>query len=251
MSRPVPFPAFLRSNIITPKQEREVIKVISLGGSIVAPQGVDTEFLTSFRSVIEDHIRDARSRLILVVGGGAPARTYQKALQSVLGKPDTDEADWIGVAATKLNAALLRAVFRDICPNEVVSDPTGAIDFHGDILVASGWKPGFSTDYDAVLLAERFGAESVINLSNIERVYTADPKTDPSATPIDTISWGEFAKLVGDEWSPGSNLPFDPVATKKAYELGLKVIVARGTDIPNLKRILEDQEFVGTQIGPN
>jgi uridylate kinase len=251
MSLPVPFPAILSSNIIPAEQEREMIKVISLGGSIVAPHGVDAEFLTSFRSLVEEHIRGANQRLILVVGGGAPARTYQQALRSVLGEPDPDEADWIGVAATKLNAALLRAVFRDVCPNEVVSDPTGEIDFTGSVLVASGWKPGFSTDYDAVLLAERFGAESVINLSNIERVYTADPKTDPDATPIDTISWAEFAKLVGDEWSPGSNLPFDPVATKKAYELGLKVVVARGTDIANLKRILSDQDFVGTQIGPH
>ncbi|MFP4485169.1 MAG: UMP kinase [Spirochaetaceae bacterium] len=228
-----------------------MIKVISLGGSIVAPNGVDTEFLKRFREAVREYVSTTHRRLILVIGGGAPARAYQAAFREVGGDGDSNEADWIGVAATKLNAALLRAVLRDMCPNEVVSDPTGSIEFDGDLLIASGWKPGFSTDYDAVLLAERFGAEGVINLSNIERVYTADPRTDPSATPIDTISWAEFSSLVGDVWSPGSNLPFDPVATRKACELGLRVVVARGTDIENLRRILHDQTFIGTQIGPH
>ncbi len=228
-----------------------MIKVISLGGSIVAPDGIDTEFLKRFRAVVQEYVSTTHRRLILVIGGGAPARAYQTAFREVAEDDNSDEADWIGVAATKLNAALLRAVFRDMCPNPVVSDPTGDIDFHGDLLIASGWKPGFSTDFDAVLLAERFGAEGVINLSNIERVYTADPRTDPSATPIDAISWSEFTNLVGDVWSPGSNLPFDPVATRKAYELGLKVVVARGTDIENLRRILHDESFIGTRIGPD
>ena len=240
-----------------------MIKVISLGGSIVAPDSVDTDFLLRFEAAVREHLNrhasadtgDSAQRLILVVGGGAPARSYQRALTTVVtgaGRSvDNDEADWLGVAATKLNAALLRGVLRDVCPNEVVSDPTAEIEFNGSVLVASGWKPGFSTDYDAVLLAERFGADSVINLSNIEQVYTADPRTNPEAEPIDTISWGGFSDLVGHVWSPGSNLPFDPIATKKAYELGLKVIVAKGTDIDNLRHILEDKAFRGTQIGPH
>jgi uridylate kinase len=216
---------------------------------------VNTNFLLSFEAVVREHVGAADERLILVVGGGAPARNYQQALRTVLTRagrnPNDEEADWLGVAATKLNAALLRGILRDLCPDEVVSDPTADIGFQGSVLVASGWKPGFSTDYDAVLLAERFGAESVINLSNIAQVYTADPRSNPEAEPIDTISWAEFTNLVGDEWSPGSNLPFDPVATKKAYELGLKVVVAKGTDIENLRHILEDKTFHGTQIGPH
>jgi uridylate kinase len=227
-----------------------MIRVISLGGSIVAPDRVDSEFLRRFRNVVLDVVSQQEQRLILVVGGGAPARSYQNAYRHVFPDAEDDEADWIGIAATKLNAALLRGVFHDVCPDPVVSDPTAPIDFEGSVLVASGWKPGFSTDYDAVLLAERFGAESVINLSNIERVYTADPRSDPEATPIDAISWKEFTSLVGDIWSPGINLPFDPVATKKAAELGLKVIVAKGTNMDNLQQILRDGEFLGTQIGP-
>jgi uridylate kinase len=115
-------------------------------------------------------------------------------------------------------------------------------------MLAAGWKPGFSTDMDAVLLAERFGADMVVNLSNIAKVYTADPKVDPSASPIDDIDWASFRRIVGNEWKPGANLPFDPVATAKAAELGLTVVCAAGRDLDNLKAILDGRPFTGTTI---
>ena len=93
-------------------------------------------------------------------------------------------------------------------------------------MVAAGWKPGWSTDFDAVVLAEKFGADTVINLSNISKVYSADPKLDPEAVPFDRMSWSELKKLVGDTWIPGKNVPFDPVATERAAALRLTVITA-------------------------
>jgi uridylate kinase len=119
----------------------------------------------------------------------------------------------------------------------------------GRVLVAAGWKPGFSSDNDAVLLAERFGAGLVINLSNIKQVYTDDPQKNPEAKPIDSISWPDFRVLVGDEWKPGKNVPFDPVASRHAAELGLKVICAAGRDLENLGKILRGESFLGTTIG--
>jgi uridylate kinase len=114
--------------------------------------------------------------------------------------------------------------------------------------VAAGWKPGFSSDYDAVLLAEKFGAKTVINLSNIEKVYTDDPRRDPDAKPLDTISWADFRSLIGDEWMPGKNVPFDPVASRHAEKTGLTVICAAGRNLPNLKRLLSGENFTGTTI---
>jgi uridylate kinase len=152
--------------------------------------------------------------------------------------------------ATRLNAQLVKALLGPLCPQEVATDPSSLTIFMGRVLVAAGWKPGFSTDYDAVLLAERFGADRVLNLSNVAKVYTADPRIDPSARPIDAISWADFRAIVGEEWSPGKNVPFDPVATRKAAELGLTVICAAGRDLDNLRRILEGESFVGTVIGP-
>jgi len=227
--------------------------VLSLGGSIVAPDGPDPAYLASFAALAREHLAaDPERRLVIVVGGGGPARLWQRAYREAGGRPEDHEAqDWIGVMATRLNAQLVKAVFGSLCPQDVVADPTAVTLFMGRVLVAAGWKPGFSTDFDAVLLAERFGAARVLNLSNIEKVYDDDPRKNPSAKPIDSISWAGFRAIVGEEWSPGKNAPFDPVASRKASELGLEVVCASGTDLVNLRRMLEGESFVGTVIGPN
>lgn len=227
-----------------------MVKVLSLGGSIVAPDAPDAAFLGEFSRVIRSWLSEDPSRkLILVVGGGGPARMYQKALKTILPDAPDETADWLGIMATRLNAQLLKAIFSDICPGDVVYDPTAVSIFSGRMIVAAGWKPGFSTDNDAVLLAERFSADTVVNLSNIEKVYSDDPKTNPDARPIDTMTWKEFRQLVGDEWTPGKNVPFDPVASRHAEKAGIKVVCAAGKNLENLKAILNGEAFTGTLIG--
>lgn len=226
-----------------------MVTVLSVGGSIVAPENPDPEFLSSFVALVRSWLAEDNSRkLILVIGGGGPARAYQKAYRAVCPSGADDQADWIGIMATRLNAQLLKAIFADVCPADVVYDPTKVDVFTGRIIVAAGWKPGFSTDNDAVLLAERFNAQTVINLSNIAKVYTDDPRTNPEAKPIDTISWADFRKIVGDEWVPGKNVPFDPVASLHAQKAGISVICAAGRDIDNLRSILDGKPFTGTTI---
>ena len=227
-------------------------KVLSVGGSIVAPEYPDVEFVGKFAEMIKDYLSSHKGdKLIFVVGGGGPARIYQKAFRDVTGTaPDagTDAADWIGIMATRLNAQFVKACFGELCKEAVVTDPTQAKDFTGSILLAAGWKPGFSTDNDAVLLAEKFGADTVVNLSNIEKVYTDDPRKNPDAKPLDNISWADFRKMVGDEWTPGKNCPFDPIASKKAESMGLKVICAGGKNLDNIRAILEGKNYTGTTI---
>lgn len=232
-------------------------KVISLGGSIVAPEGPDIPFLKKLKTFLEDWLREeAGRRLILIIGGGGPARLYQQAYREVTegqetGRDNSAQAqDWIGIRATRLNAELVKGIFGGLCRDEIVTDPHQSESFSGRILVGAGWKPGFSTDFDAVLLAEKYKADTVINLSNIAQVYTDDPKTNPDARPLERVSWDEFKGIVGDEWIPGRNLPFDPVATKRAAELGLKVICSAGRDIGNTRSVLNGEAFHGTQIGP-
>ena len=232
-----------------------MVTVISLGGSIVAPAGIDTEFLKKFVSLIGSFIKtDSDRRFIFVVGGGAPARQWQNAYRELSAGSGTksetadEQADWIGIMATRLNAQLIKAVMGEWCSQDVVTNPCEVDPLTGHVLVAAGWKPGFSTDYDAVLLAERFGAETVINLSNIEKIYTGDPNKDPNARPLDKITWAEFRSMIGDDWVPGKNVPFDPVASRHAEKIGLKVICAAGRDIDNLKKILSGGDFTGTTI---
>ncbi len=233
-------------------------KVISLGGSIIAPDGVDTDYITDFYSLVKEYISPyGNNRFIIVTGGGALARDYQNALIaitesagiSVNSNEKSSLLDWLGIYATRLIARLLKSVFFEHCRDDVVTDPTLPISFNGSVLIASGWKPGFSTDYDAVVLAESFGAEEVINLSNIKQVYSADPKIDSEAAPLEKISWKDFRKIVGEDWTPGQNTPFDPIAAKQAEKSGLRVIVADGRHLDNLKKILSGEQFTGTVIG--
>jgi uridylate kinase len=228
-----------------------MVTVISLGGSIVAPEGADAAFLTEFAGLVGELLEEDKERkFIFVVGGGGPARLWQNAYRTVCADSFKDEeADWIGIMATRLNAQLVKAVMAKWCSQEVVTDPTIAEPISGRVLVAAGWKPGFSSDNDAVLLAGRFKAKTVINLSNIEKVYTGDPKKDPNAKPLDRISWDDFRAMVGDKWVPGTNVPFDPIASRHAQELGLKVICAAGRNLENLRKIIRGEDFTGTTIG--
>ena len=223
--------------------------VLSLGGSIVAPEKVDVEFLTRFKASIAGYLEERKDvRLSLTVGGGAPARIYQEAARKISPSSSAEELDWLGIRATHLNGALVRAVFSEYVENELVTDPTGDFSFDGRILVAAGWKPGFSTDTDAVYLARKFGAKTVVNLSNIKKVYTDDPRKNPDAKPLDHISWDDFIAMVGETWTPGKNTPFDPIASQIARKEGMSVICMDGRNIENLMAMLSDRPFEGTTI---
>lgn len=228
--------------------------VLSVGGSIVSPGTPDVEFVVNFTSVIKKYLsKDEKRKVVLTIGGGGVARSYITAYNDIRASLSLEsssyDGDMIGIMATRLNAELIRATFAEYCPQAVVYDPNIIEDFEGRVLIAAGWKPGFSTDTDAVILANQFSSNMVINLSNITKVYTSDPKKDLSAKPIDKISWEDFIKMVGTEWNPGKNVPFDPVASVKAKNAKLKVICANGKDIANLENILEGRDFVGTIIG--
>lgn len=230
------------------------ISVLSVGGSIIAPDKVNSVFLSDFLAKIRTYLEsNPQDKLIFVCGGGAPARVYQQAYREVISDAQAQDAnaqDWIGIKATHINAELVKAIFGSYCLDSVVTNPTAEdVSFSGRILVAGGWKPGFSTDTDAVYLAKRFGAKLVINLSNIAKVYTDDPRKNPDAKPIDTISWADFRAMVGDEWVPGKNAPFDPIASKLAQEAGIRVICADGRNTDNTLAILNGETFEGTVIG--
>ncbi|MBC8501164.1 MAG: UMP kinase [DPANN group archaeon] len=220
--------------------------VLSLGGSLIVPDEVDFDYLKKFRRVIEKFVVNG-FRFVIVCGGGKTARDYQRAAKKIVNLHPED-VDWLGVHATRINAHLLRTVFRDKAHPKIITNPIEKINFKEKILVAAGWKPGWSSDYDAVLLAKNLGVKKVINLSNIDYVYDKDPKKFKDAKRFDSISWHDFRKVVGDEWDPGLNLPFDPVASKEAEKEGLTVIIANGADLDNFEVILRGKRFNGTTI---
>lgn len=221
--------------------------VLSLGGSIVVPDAIDANYLGTFKEFIHRRIAQG-DRFILTVGGGKTARNYQAVAEQVSGVDD-EERDWLGIHATRLNAHLLRTIFKDQAHPIIAKDFDVSLpDFSEPILVGAGWKPGWSTDYIAVLLAERYQAKTVLNLSNIDYVYAEDPRENPDAQRFERISWAEFRKIVGNEWTPGLSAPFDPIASKKAEALQLSVAILNGRNIENIESYLSGQSFQGTVI---
>lgn len=224
--------------------------ILSIGGSLIVPNGgIDTTFLSKLNTFVREKIADGTTQFFLVAGGGSTARSYRDAARGVIKHElNRDDLDWLGIHATRLNAQLVRTIFRDIAHPYVIKHYEIIRKVTEPVVVASGWKPGWSTDYDAVLLCEDYGVHTVMNLSNVDKVYDKDPHRFPDAKPIDKISWGEFRKIVGDEWIPGMNAPFDPIAAQKAEELGIKVVILNGNNFENLEKYFRGEKFVGTTI---
>ncbi|MBU1956093.1 UMP kinase [Patescibacteria group bacterium] len=225
---------------------QEVI-IVSLGGSIIIPGKIDFNFLKKFRVLILKYLKQGK-KFFIVTGGGSTARHYQQSASKVISLTKND-LDWLGIHGTKINAHLLRTIFRQQAYPKIITNPTKAkTNIKTPIVIASGWKPGWSTDFVAVKLAQTYKAKTILNLSNLSFVCDKDPKKFKDAKPIKKINWQNFRKLVGNKWDPGLNLPFDPIASMLAEKLNLTVVILKGTDIKNLDSFLNNKIFKGTVI---
>jgi uridylate kinase len=222
------------------------IYVISLGGSLVVPNEINTKFLRLFKNIIEEKIKENK-KFIIIVGGGKTARNYQNAAKA-LTKVSNEDLDWLGIHATRINAHLLLTIFRKYAHFRIIKNPKERISFKEKILIAAGWKPGFSTDYDVVLFAKTYSSDTIINLTNVDYVYDKDPNKFKSAKPFKEISWKDYLKLIEQKWIPGMSAPFDPLASRLAQKFKFKVVIINGKKLKNLKNYLENRKFKGTII---
>ncbi|MFH1423596.1 MAG: UMP kinase [Candidatus Nealsonbacteria bacterium] len=229
-------------------RESETI-VISLGGSIIVPGEIQVDFLKKFREFILEFLEEG-VKFVIVAGGGAIARNYQKAAGEITQLTDEDK-DWLGIHATRFNAHLLRTIFKKEAYPVVLDSPQKPVKGKNHrLFIASGWKPGWSTDYDAVLLVKRFKASKIINASNVDYVYDKNPNEFKDANPFKEITWQDYLKIAGTKWVPGMNVPFDPIASRVAKDLKMTVFFTKGTDLPNMSNIIRGKNFNGTTIHP-
>ncbi len=227
------------------------IVVMSVGGSLIVPDHIDTVFLTHLKNLVEHEIAAYGRRFVIIAGGGKTARRYQDAAATV-SELDPEDLDWMGIHATRLNGHLLRTIFRDVAHPVMITNPDEIMDVSNEtsLIIAAGYRPGASTDLRAVQIAKHCSATKLINLSNIDYVYTDDPKKNSGATRIEDITWSEFISLIPSEWSPGLSSPFDPVAAREAQKLGIEVVVINGQKPDEIQKYLHNESFVGTRIHP-
>ena len=219
--------------------------VLSLGGSLIYPDKIDANFLRNFKKTIEKHIKKG-NKFVIYCGGGALARMMQQEASKAK-KLDNKQLDEVGIIATKMNAAIVRESLREYAEDFIIENPSKKINFRKKIIVAAGWKPGWSTDYDAVLAAKNISSKEVINMSNVDYVYDKDPRKHRDAKKIESIRWKDFTKLVGKKWKAGMHAPFDPIAAKEAQKSKIKVFII-GRDLKNLENLLNGKKFKGTVI---
>lgn len=223
--------------------------IISLGGSMIVPEEIDTEYLKKFKDMIINHIKmNEKSTVIIVCGGGKTCRKYQNATKVTNINSNTEDLDWVGIMSTKLNAEMVRVMFKDFAYKKVIDNPEDEIVTDKQIIIGAGYLPGSSSDKDAILLAKNFKADKIINLTNIEYVYDKDPKIYKDAKRLENISWDEFTKIFDMEWKAGMNAPFDPVAARLAKKENISVNIIKGNDFDSIKSAIKRDSFVGTII---
>jgi uridylate kinase len=223
--------------------------VLSLGGSLIYPDdGIDHKFLKNFIRLITERT-ERGDKFIIVCGGGGVNRIYNQAAQKI--RPMNDlELDWLGIHATRYNAQLLRLLFGKLAYKEVLINPYERVKTDKPVIIGAGYEPGWSSDYDAVYLANTYSIKKIANLSNIDYACDKDPCKFKDAVKIKDINWSDFRKIVGDKWEPRMSKPFDPIASREAEKLGLEVSILNGKKLKNVEKYLDGGKFIGTIIHP-
>jgi len=222
--------------------------VVSLGGSILLPEGDDPRYLRDLAELLRK--ASERRKLYVVTGGGRTAR-YYIGLGRKLGA-DESFLDDMGIDATRLNAKLLIAALGPRAyhlPAATVEEALTAGRSH-EIVVTGGFHVSMTTDACAALLAERLRAARLVNATSVDGVYTADPAKDRTAKRLETISHAELVALTAkEEHRAGPNIVFDPLGAKIVARAKIPMLVLDGRNLPNLRKAIMGEPCEGTRVG--
>ncbi|HKM40707.1 MAG: UMP kinase [Patescibacteria group bacterium] len=225
-----------------------MLHVLSLGGSLFSlADGLNLKFLKEFKKLIIKRVA-LGDKFIIVVGGGALARSYIKVAGDLNPSLTDENKDYLGIDATIINANLFKMIFSELARPQLLSNPNKKERLNKALNFSGGYKPGASTDFVTARLAKTYQVDTIVNLSNIDYVYDRDPNKFPEAQVIKKMRWSEFLNISGDKWSAGLNLPFDPIASKFCQKNNKKVIILNGRNIRNLENYFLNKKFKGTVI---
>lgn len=232
------------------KYKRVLIKISgeALGGT--DGRGLDFDMIHKVCRVIRDCAKEGVD-IGLVVGGG----NFWRGIKDGGENMQRVRADHMGMLATAINALAVADVLEQEGISAVVQT---AISLEGVTETFSRNKalehfaqgrvvvfgcgtgnPFFSTDTAAVLRAAEIGAEVILLAKNVDGVYSADPKTDPSAVKYDHISYDEvLAKHLQ---------VMDSTATSLAMDNHIPLLVFALKDPENILKVIHG-ESLGTVV---
>jgi uridylate kinase len=207
---------------------------IKLGGSLLTKQ-LDSKNFKKYVDILIKMKKEGH-KIVVVTGGGITARNYQNIARSMGVR--SVALDNIGIAATKLTAMTLIACLGRHAYHSLIIYPPwihrkfGWLKrkFDKQILVCGALRPGESTDYDLVNYAKIVGADLVIKASDVDGVYSADPKKYKNAKKLSKLTYDQFIKIISkNEQTPGKYRLFDMKAAKAVKEWKLKTVIINGT----------------------
>lgn len=220
--------------------------VLSLGGSLVNPDKPNTAYLKKLAALVGK----SRHSFGIVCGGGKVAREYAQAAR-VLGGSEF-EADEIAIQSTVQNAKLVAIAFHGMSCPKVFTDFDSAADAAGKykIVVMGGTIPGITTDTDAALLAEKLGACRIINMSNVNGVYSENPYKNKKAVKFPKMTFAQLIKLAGesDTRAAGTHFVFDYVACKMIARSKIETHFLDGKKLNEIASAIEGRKHSGTVV---
>jgi uridylate kinase len=179
--------------------------LLKLSGEALAGEkgsGLDFHMVEAFAEEIKA-VHALGVHLSLVVGGGNIIRGATASREGL----DRVSADYMGMLATVINALALQDVLEKVGVNtrvmtairmESVAEPyirrraIRHLEKGRVIIFAAGTgNPFFSTDTAGVLRALEIEAQVILKATNVDGIYTGDPRTDRSATFIPELSYQE------------------------------------------------------------
>jgi uridylate kinase len=180
---------------------RRVLVKLS-GEALSAGFGIDEKIVEALAA---DLVATAKLgvELGVVVGGGNIFRGVQVSARGV----PRPVGDTMGMLATVMNCLVLEAAIEragheartlsalampSVCETYNRKRALKNLGKGRVVLLAAGTgNPFFTTDTTAVLRAAELEAEAVLKATNVDGVYTADPKKDPSAKRYEKLSHQE------------------------------------------------------------
>lgn len=220
--------------------------VISLGGSTFVQEKINTSMLLSLQEILQQH---KNTRFIIVCGGGKTARNYITAAKDL--ECSDHQQSLIAIDATRLNASFVKVALGDEDPLAVTIEDLLEESKHKHIIVTGALYPkktGITTDTWAARIASMTAASQVINMTNVDGLFTKDPRKYDDATLIKNISYADLHKMMKEQLQegPGQHFIFDTTGLEIVHKNKISLIILLGVD--NLKKALDSQEFVGTVI---
>jgi len=220
--------------------------VVRIGGSVVASPPT-AEIIAEYAELLE-RLEKQKHKLVVVVGGGSVARDFIELAQD-LSLNETGQ-DKVAISVSRLFAQLFVLKLGDLSSNFVPRTVDEAVKLfgRGKIVIMGGVKPGMTTDTVSAMIAEKIAADLLVKASDVEGVYTRDPKKYDDAEKIDHLSFDDLGALFElDEHRAGINQILDPTAVRVLQKCRIRMIVVNGFKPENVSLALKGEK-VGTII---